>query len=215
MNPAQPARSNPCCPRCGGQGSLCLPLYPSAVETANPFSASLPSGNKATSLLRMVLGNKFIDTTCLCHLPFPLTLPKYLLLVSTVVTKVVGPQKGTGSRGVNRQCCSLPGMRLCFRWLPEVTPWPCSETADIAVSKRSFPSAWFVFSPWPVQRGKRLNDGVGNFWANRLQFNGNRSSVLLRNLQQEHILIPPVASEGTENITVETQHANLHRKTGS
>lgn len=183
---------------------------PKRRRDSKPISASLPSRNKITSLLRMVLGSKFIATARLWHLPCSLTLPRYFLLVSTVATKDAGPQKATGSRGRNRQCCSPPGSRL----LPQDPPatlrgccYCCSK------KKKSLPSAWFVFSPWPVQRGKHLNDSVGNFWANRMRFNHNRNSVLPRNLQQEeHVLIPPAASEGRENAAGEPQRANLRRK---
>lgn len=144
--PSQPARSNPCLSSLRGPGQPVPAPVPKRRRDSKPISASLPSRNKITSLLRMVLGSKFIATARLWHLPCLLTLPRYFLLVSTVVTKDAGPQKGTGSRGRNRQCCSPPGLRLCSRLLPQDPP-ATLRGCCYCCSKKSFPSAGLCSHP--------------------------------------------------------------------
>lgn len=70
--------------------------------------------------------------------------------------KMLAPIKALGAEVGTDRVIPGPSMRQYFHLLLQIPLWPWSETANIAVSKRSFHSIQFTFSPWPIQQGNIL-----------------------------------------------------------
>lgn len=111
---------------------------------------------------------------------------------------VLGAEVGTDS------VVPGPDMRQCFHLLLQVPLWPWSETANTAVSERSFCSTQFAFTPWPIQQGNTL---ITALWISGLEdFSLIKTAIqscLEISSRRNRFSIQPVASQWADNITSE------------